>query len=345
MDILPRFFLKTVDGLFFAVNTYFHPETHYVAFLRYVPSSDGDRELDGMKYSKVNSQEAYDFIREVHPDYLFDWNVEGKKMMGVLKEDVVEVLSPVEKLKEIINSEDDNVMYHKIRLLSSIMHDEGGISYDDMGVTGSTLAGLDKCNTSDIDFVIFGLENHRKAVELYSILKNDESNPLDKISGDYWGPVFENRVKDDSMTLDEFVWYESRKNNRGLIMGTTFALLLTRKSDEVMDDASASFKPLEKMRIKCEIIDDSESYDIPSTYYVDNVEILEGPPVNIEKIISFTHTFTAIAKNNEEVIASGVCEEVRKKDCEKSYNLVVGTTRESINEYIKLAENPLNKIK
>ncbi len=343
MTVRPRFFIKTKDNLFFAVNSYYHPTSHYIAFLRYIPDMQGERCLDGVNYKKVGSDEAYNFIKENHPEYLFDWNVEDKKMMGVLKEDVVEILSPIEKLKEIVQSDDNNELFSKIRLLSSTFHEKCNISYDDMGVTGSTLLGLENNTSSDIDFIVFGKENHVKAIRLYSELKEDEYSVLDKIHGDYWKQVYCKRIKDDSMSLDEFIWYESRKNNRGLIRGTLFDILFTKNPEEISEMDEVNFKPLGKIRIKCKIVDDYESYDTPSTYYVSNVEIVDGPIVNIDKIVSYTHTYTGIVKNNEEVIASGVCEEVTHKDNTKTYNLIVGTTRESINEYIKLYENPLEK--
>lgn len=341
MKLLPRFFIQTKDNLFFAVNSYHHPESHYVAFLRYVPSDDGERELDGVRYKKVGSNEAYNYILKNHPDYLFDWNVEDKKMMGVLKKDVVKVYSPIECLRNIINSEDDNKLFSKIRLLSAVFHENTGISYDNMGVTGSTILGLQDNITSDIDFIVFGAKNHRKAVDFFSKVKNDENFVLDSISGNYWKQVYEKRIKDDTMSFEEFVWYESRKNNRGLIKGTLFDILFTKTPDEVEDESDISFKPLEKITIKCKIKDDNESYDTPAIYHVSNVEILNGEYKNIEKIVSYTHTYTGIVKNNEEIIASGVCEEVTHNDLTKSYNLVVGTTRESLGEYIKLSENPL----
>lgn len=343
MDIRPRFFIKTKDNLFFAVNTYHHPDNHYVAFLRYVPDKEGKRSLNGVKYKKVGSSEAYDFIKRNHPEYLFDWNVENKKMMGVLKEDVDKIYNPIERLNKIINSDEENELYSKIRLLSSIFHREAQISYENMGVTGSTLLNLQNNTTSDIDFIVFGKDNHKRARELFSKLKEDKYSPLDKISGKYWKQVYDKRIKDDSMTLEEFMWYESRKNNRGLIKGTLFDILFTKNPDEIKDDDEIFFRPLKRMKIKCKISDDTESYDTPATYNVSEVEILEGIQVNIEKILSFTHTYTGIVKNNERIIASGVCEEVTHKDSSKTYNLIVGTTRESINEYIKLEKNPLEK--
>lgn len=343
MDILHRFYIRTKDNLFFAVTNYQHPDSHIISFLRYVPSDDGDRMINGIKYKKLSSNEAYSYIKEHHSDYLVDFNVENKKMMGVLREDVAEILSPIERLNEIINSDDNDDYYDKIRLLSKTFHEEADISYEDMGVTGSTLINLQNNNTSDIDFIVYGLDNHRKAIEYFGKNKNNPDSPLNRISGDYWEQVYHKRIFDDTMDFDEFIWYEDRKNNRGLINGTLFDIHLSRKSDEVAIDNFIS-KQMGKMKISARIVDDTLAYDSPAIYKISNQNIVEGPCVEIEEIISFTHTYAGIVKNNEEVIVSGVCEEMTDKITgEKKYSIIVGTTRESLGEYIKLKENPLKK--
>ncbi|RAP44964.1 MAG: hypothetical protein BZ135_07000 [Methanosphaera sp. rholeuAM6] len=341
MKIRQRYFIKTKDGLFFAVTDNYHPDTHIISFLRYMPCEEGDRVIDGVRYKKVSSDEAYSFLNKNHPNYLFRWNIENKDSMGVPLEDIVEVLSPVDKLNEIISSHDNDEFYDKIRLLASIFHEKAGIGYDDMGVSGSTLLNLQNPSTSDIDFIIFGLDNHRKAINLYSRLKNDADSPLDKISGKYWKDVYDKRIKDDSMSFDEFIWYESRKNNRGLIGGTLFDISCSRNDSELRDSGAVFSRVVCPMKIHCKIADDRYSYDAPAVYNVSDVQVLEGPCMNIENIVSFTHTYTGIVKNNEWVIASGVCEETTDNDSSKMYNLIVGTTRESINEYVKLDTNPI----
>lgn len=344
MIVQPRYFIETKDNLFFAVNGYCHPEDYIISFLRYIPDVHGDREYRGRKYSKVNSSEAYEYIQKFHPNYLFLWNVENKRMMGVPREDIKEIHSPVRRLKEIRDNRDKSKFNEKVALLSDIFHEEAGISFEDMGITGSSLAHLQIDDSSDIDFIVFGLENHRRARNLYGKLKDDSSSVLDRIDKDYWRKVYKKRIHDDSMSFDEFIWYESRKNNRGLIKGTLFDILSTMKPEEVEVHDNLFYKQIGKMKIKCTISDDSQSFDTPAIYKISNLEILEGKSVNIEKIVSYTHTYAGEVQNNEVVIASGVCEEVTDKTTkEKRYNLVVGTTRESINEYIKLEENPIKK--
>jgi predicted nucleotidyltransferase len=343
MKVYTRYYIKTRDNLFFAVNSYNHPKSHYISFLRYIPSDDGDRTLNGVRYKKVGSEEAYEYLRKNHPEYLFEWNISNKKMMGVPKGDVIKVYNPIEGLSKIRENKNKSSLYEKITLLSDIFHNYAGISYDNMGVSGSSLIGLEN-ETSDIDFIIFGIDNHRRAIEFYSKAKHDEGIALEAINDDYWEFVYDKRIKDDSMSLDEFKWYESRKNNRGIIRDTLFDILLNRNDDEIDDDENIDIVQLENVRISCDICEDSLSYDSPATYNISNVSFLEGTPRNIESIVSFTHTYTGIVRNYERVIASGVCEEYLNKDTgQKKYKLIIGTTRESIGEYLKLAISPLNK--
>ena len=342
LEIRQRFFVKSIDGLYFAVTNHNHPENYVVSFLRYMPCKMGTRKLNGVGYKKVSSSEAYSFLKKYHPNYLFKWNIENKDTMGVPVEDIVEILNPIYKLSEIMKSDDSSAFYEKIRLLARTFHNGCDISYDSMGVSGSTLLGLENPEKSDIDFIIYGIDNHRRAIDYFSEVKKSIDNPLNEIDSDYWVQVFNKRIKDDSMTLDEFIWYESRKNNRGLINDTLFDISCSRSDDDGFDEPVCS-RVVGRMKIKCKIIDDSFSYDAPAIYDVSEVEILEGPSLNIEEIVSYTHTYAGIVKNNEVVIASGVCEETTYKKNVRKYSLIIGTTRESINEYVKLEENPLNR--
>jgi hypothetical protein len=64
------------------------------------------------------------------------------------------------------------------------------------------------------------------------------------------------------------------------------------------------------------------------------VEIIKGLNVVISEIASYTHTYAGQAKEGERITARGKLEKVIGKNL--SYRLIVGTTRESIGEFIKL---------
>ena len=77
-----RDFIYTKDDLFFATTTYLYPNDRILSFLRYIPDLNGDRSLNGSKYSKLDSKQAYNFLNDGFTEYLFDCKVTGVEMMG-----------------------------------------------------------------------------------------------------------------------------------------------------------------------------------------------------------------------------------------------------------------------
>ncbi len=329
-----RDFIYTKDDLFFATTSYLHPEGRILSFLRYIPDINGERSKNGQRYTKVDSKQAYEFLGSFYPEYLFDSD-KDLKMMGVPFNKVKEILKPKERLKEIINSFNDNKLLQKVVKLADIFNNYADIPYSKMGISGSILPGLYDPAVSDIDFVIYGLKNHKKAMDTFGEIK--DKNDLKSISDEYWMRLYEKRIKDSSLSYEEFQWYEKRKNNRGVIDGTLFDILATRDWNEIKGKyGEEKYEPLGNAMIECKVSDALGAFDNPAVYKVEDVTILEGLTVPITEVASFTHTYSGQAKYGEEIIVKGKLEKVIGQD--KKYRVVVGTTRESIDEYIKLKE-------
>ena len=334
MRARPRDFIYTTDDLFFATTTYLHPNDRILSFLRYIPDLNGDRSLNSKKYVKVDSKKAYDFLGTNYPDYLFDCDITGVQMMGVPSEKIEKILQPTERLKEIMESEDRNPLLEKVVKLADTFHDHTGLSYNKMGVSGSILPGLYIKNASDIDFVIYGLKNHRMIMKSFAEIK-ETNGVLKAVGEDYWQKLYKKRIVDSSLSYDEFRWYESRKHNRGLIDGTLFDILQTRDWDEISGTyGKTRYSPMGTIEIECTVSDAIAAYDNPAVYKVEDVTVLNGLEVPISEVASYTHTYSGQAVEGERVVARGKLEKVMNETT--SYRLIVGTTRESIGEYIKL---------
>ena len=63
--------------------------------------------------------------------------------------------------------------------------------------------------------------------------------------------------------------------------------------------------------------------------------------IEISELASLTHTYAGEVVDGEEVVARGKIEKVLKNGEFEKYRILVGTTRESLNEYIKLRESPV----
>jgi predicted nucleotidyltransferase len=354
-----RDFVETEIG-FFAVNTYEHPKDRIFAFLRYLnlDAVDDDvinkynlnrndirQQMNGKKYIKItDTTKTYGILKDYFPEYLFYDETKDITIHAVPKEHVINILSPNDRLNEILDAQ-NNEFEEKCKNLADKLHDYG-LSYKYMGVSGSTVIKLNNEN-SDIDFVIYGMKNHKKARSiLKTIFEENEKyrlNHIHPLSDEFWKKAYNKRIKDGTLSYDEFVWHEKRKYNRGVINNTMFDLLATRDWSEINSKyGDYSYKNLGFIKIECDIVDDDYIFDNPAIYKIDNVKIvdlaenkLELNSKEIKEVVSFTHTYAGQAFNGEKVIVRGKLEGVSSPH--GGYKrIVVGTSREAFNEYIKL---------
>ncbi len=334
MRARPRDFIYTTDNLFFATTNYLHPEDRIISFLRYIPDINGDRSLNNQRYSKVDSNQAYKFLIENFNKYLFDCDITNVEMMGVPLENVEKLMHPTDRLREIMDAQNRDKLLNKVVKLAETLHEYTGLSYNKMGISGSILPGLYKEDVSDIDFVIYGLKNHRNIMDAFANIKK-ENGILKGIEEEYWKRLYQKRLKDSSLTYEEFQWYENRKHNRGIIDGTLFDILQTRDWDEITGSyGSIRYEPMGIIEVECTVKDALAAFDNPAVYKVDDLKTIKGPEVPVTEIVSYTHTYAGQAREGENIIARGKLEKFIGE--KKGYRLVVGTTRESIGEYIKL---------
>ncbi|MDP1551773.1 MAG: DNA polymerase subunit beta [Methanobacteriaceae archaeon] len=345
MKVRPRDFIYTKDDLFFATTSYHHPPNRILSFLRYIPDEKGLRFKNGRRYSKVDSEQAYIFLKENYPYYLYDCDNTKVQMMGVPFNKVQNILRPNERLRSILNQNinrknSEDTLIEKVIKIAKTFHEKTNISYNSMGISGSILPGLYDPKNSDIDFVVYGLLNHRRAMDLFSRIKDNPKNSSFKSIGDnYWKKVYDKRIKDSILSFEEFCWYEKRKNNRGMFEGVLFDILGTREWDEIHGSwGDTSYEPMGQITVECKVTNAIASFDNPAVYEVENVKIINGPEVNINEIASFTHTYSGQAIEDEEIVAQGKLEKVIGE--QETHRVVVGTTRESLNEFIKLKYIP-----
>lgn len=354
-QVRTRDFIYTTDDLYFASTNYIHPENRVISFLRYIPDPEGDREKDGKRYRKVGSEEAYSFLRENYPDYLYFSDVTNVEMMGVPLDKVERIIKPENRLLGLKKTFESGGEVKNPELISKLMdvadffHFIADIPYDHLGISGSILPGLQKDDVSDLDFVVYGLDNHRRAIAAFKehrgkevyIEEVDKHITVEGITNDYWDFVYDKRMFDSSLTKEEFRWYENRKANRGTINGTLFDILATKDYDEIEGTwGDTVYEPQGIAKIECDIVSALGAFDNPSLYTIENIEVLEGVDVEFTEVVSFTHTYAGEVIDGEHVIAKGKVEKVIVNGEFRNYRLVVGTTREAIDEYLKLKESP-----
>ncbi len=306
-----RDFLITEEGLIFAVAGYFHPEDRIIAFLRYYPDNSGERVRYGLRYSKVAGvAQSFEYLKKKHPDYIY--RIGDALLQAVPVEKIEEHLKPRERLRQILKKPEDE-LEQKVSKLSRLL----GLKEGKMGVTGSILAELHSA-TSDIDFVVYGVENHSKARLILRELM--ETGKLRELSIEEWKKAYEKRFPTQkTLSFEEFLFYERRKWHKGVIDGTIFDILLVNEHPIREED----FIKMGRTKIKAKVVDAALAFDYPAVYRVEGSEV--------DEVVSYTHTYAGQAFNGEIIEACGVLEVGRNKK-----RLLVGSTREAEGEYIRV---------
>lgn len=309
-----RDFIETVDGLIFSVVSYHHPGWCN-AVLRYYKSTNGERERGGKKYSKVSSTAgSYKFLEENFPEYVVSY--EGLELQTVPFDKIEKVHRPENRLKEICENP-KSPLEQKTANLSRVFKD---IPESHKGITGSVLVGL-QTPTSDIDFVIYGISNHKKAREIF---KKSADDKLEELTEEEWQRSYEKRFSSHrTLSFDEYLWHERRKWHKGAINGTVFDILLVRDAGEI-GPPPPQYERKEKITVTCTVTDAALAFDSPSVYRVECG--------NIKEVLSYTHTYAGQAFEGEKIDVCGFLEEAADGSC----RVVVGTTREAPGEYIKV---------
>ncbi|MBW9220716.1 nucleotidyltransferase domain-containing protein [Methanothermococcus sp. SCGC AD-155-M21] len=364
MKVRLRDFIETEIG-FFAVNTYDHPKDKIFAFLRYLylDNSNKDiikkyrldikdiRQLNGKKYIKItDTKKTYDILKDYFPDYLYYDDTKDILLHAIPKDRIINILTPKDRLEEIL-IDSKNKFEEKCKYLANIFHEEG-IDYKYMGISGSTVIKLNNEN-SDIDFVIYSMENHKLAREiLKSIFNGEEENYKKKykkiihpLSEEFWKKAYNKRIKDNTISYNDFIFHERRKYNRGLIYNTMFDILATRDWREINSKyGEITYKGIGTIEIQCRVINDRYIFDNPAIYGVEDIEIIDTSliennyhlePSSIKEVVSYTHTYAGQAFNGEKIIVRGKLERVISSKGEHM-RVLVGTSREAFNEYILL---------
>jgi hypothetical protein len=319
-----RDFLITREGMIFAVVSYAHPPQRYIAFLRYYPCEHSERRRSGISYCKVASTaQSFEYLQNHRPGYIFTYA--GSRLQAVPRSRVEAVLSPQERLAEIAEEPGDALEKKTARLAEIFSR---VVPADKLGITGSLLAGL-HLPTSDIDFVVYGWENHLKARELLAELIEEGDERIRELTLQEWRSAYEKRFPGEkTLSFEEFLWHERRKFHKASFDGTTFDLLLVREATKERW-GEESYTRLGMAEVTCVVEDARFAFDYPARY------VVSCKDSDIEEIVAYTHTYAGQAFEGERIVARGYLEEVTSR--RRSYlRLVVGTTREAAGEYIKV---------
>ena len=264
--------------------------------------------------------------KKITPTLIVFDPVFGETMCEVPIADVAEHYKPEEKLWSLRTAKDLTVLESKALQLAETLKKEAKIPWSSIGISGSIMAGL-TTEKSDIDPLVYGVENCRKAYSALQNLLKDKDSGLKPYTRAELQELFDFRSKDTQMSFEDFVLVESRKAFQGKFMGTDYFIRFVKDWSEVNEQyGDVCFKNSGYAKITANIADSTDSLFTPCTYRLQDVRVVEGPKVApIVEIVSFRGRFCEQAANGEAVEAQGKVELVtNKKTGSEHFRLILG---------------------
>ncbi|HDY85184.1 hypothetical protein LCGC14_1083070 [marine sediment metagenome] len=306
----PKDFIETKEGLIFAVVSYQSHEGKVGCFLRYVKNDDG--------WAKIGTTQANELLKHAYPQYLYSSTQFDALFHAVAIKDIVQHHRPEIRLKQVLNRQPNDDIESKLQLLIPILV-QYGADCDFLGLTGSMLINQ-QGPASDIDLVAYGRQAFQKTRQALKLAL--DSGQIDDLDLTLMKDNFQRRAGE--LSFEEFSWHEYRKHNKASIDGTKFDIGMVCLRDEILYD-DQQYQKQGMRTITTKVLNDVRAFDFPAVYLIDD----ELTP----EVLSFTHTYVGQAKKDELIEVSGAVEcNIATGQC----RLIVGSTREAENEYIKV---------
>ena len=324
------FALETQEGLIFTVKGLVHPPDAVIAYLRYVPDPQADREREGVRYRRVyHFDEQVRILEARFPAYLFFDPVLGTQLQGVPRARIRRIYDPRCKLAELRRRGPGDEAEEATLRFAELLHRTAGVPAACLGISGSILLGL-HTPTSDLDLVVYGTEAGRKVYRALGHLLDDPSSEVTRLDEQGLRALHAVHAADTGVPLADFIRLQARKVNEGRYRGREYFMRFVKDVAEIGEKyGERRYTPLRPARIRARVTDDSEAIFTPCRYGIEEVRFLVGEQVpDLREIVSYRGRFCEQARAGEKIIAQGELEKVTLQNGATYHRLIVGGRRD-----------------
>ena len=319
--------IESVDNIVFDVKGLVHPPERVVAFIRYVPDPNGNRERDGVRYSKYYSlSKRYDILKQEYPKYLVQDPIFNTLLCEVQSGDIKHHYQPAKGLQNLRNRKNLDKTETIALEFMEILQENANMSWNNLGISGSILVKLHE-PSSDIDLIVYGTKTAHIVQSIMRMMLKNKNSPFKAYNLEGLRELYDFRSKDTRVSFEDFVRTDSRKISHGKFKEKHFFIRFVKNLNEIREQyGSIIYKPEGKVKIRATIADDSEALFTPCRYELSNVKIINRSKVEpLEEIVSFRGRFCEQAKTGENVIAEGKLERIQQEGKNDHFRLLLGS--------------------
>ena len=323
----------TTEGFIFNVFGYEHPIYRVIAFLKYIPADFkalfNIRYLENTwtykkqkvfraekLYTAQNYQNFLATFKTNFAEYVYYCPFRRKDLISSPTSSVKDLYLPKECLSRLTNlSRKDDLQESALNLVE-LLSNESHVEMEDFGLHGSIALNMHSPR-SDIDLVVYGSQNFRRL-----------EAAIDKSCQKWKAKLYpKNRV-------------EEARRFKGKYRGNLFMYNAVRKPSEITSRYGLlQFTPVSRVKMECQVKDDSETMFRPAIYRISNIQpssdssgLMEDAAPEI--VVSMIGCYRNVARRGDRIQVSGTLERVENHETKQVYHQVVVGTGINEDEHI-----------
>jgi uncharacterized protein len=342
-----RDFLQTTEGFFFCVVGAVHPPERVISYIKYVPSESGVWGKDKKRFSRIlqkytipNLLQTFNYLEKNYPHYLFHSPVDNITITAVPHDKIKKHFKPEQKLAQLRQAPQLDSLQHKLVRFTRFLEETAGISESSFGVTGSLLLDIHQPTFSDLDVIVYGVEDSWALKK--ALTENGGSDmTMTRLKGEAleaWGVK---KSQQYPLTAKEAVKLYERKWNLGFFEDRWVSIHPVKLESDVTEEyGEKTYTPCGQVTIEALVSDNVDSLFLPATYQIEEVKFLDGRnPLNVTEVVTYEGLYDSLAESGENIQAKGKLELVKEKETGRErYRVLVGSPEGKGTEYIKLVE-------
>lgn len=342
-----RGFVQTPEGFYFCVIGSIHPRDRVISYIKYVPSDSGvwgnkehkfERILQ--KYTIPDLLKTFQFIEKNYPHYLFYSPEDNITVTAVPQEYVCTHFRPEKKLAKLRQANQLDSLQKKLVKFTKFLANTSGVSEDSFGVTGSILLDIHQPAFSDIDIIVYGVENSwalKNALTKHS----GSEQPIKRLKREALEDWCIKKTQQYPLTAKDALKLYERKWNIGFFEDKYVSIHPVKTENEVTEKyGEKSYTPCGQVTIQATVKDNVNSLFLPATYQIEDVKFLNGQQLDdVNEVATYEGLYDSLAENGETIQVKGKLEKVNEKNSNRQhYRVLVGSAEGKGTEYIKLVE-------
>ncbi len=319
----------TPEGLIFRTYGYDHPPDSCFCDLEYASESiyttkDPKAIRTGLStnFYKFYLDDGLNFARKREPPYVLFHEPMILKMVGVKAEQLSEVMRPDERLKELLDEENDPLVETARDVLDLVL-ERSSLRLGDFGVFGSLAHGFFHPQYSDIDLIIYGVEQLKELrstlVELYG--EGSMMNEFDTWTPEdpplHWNFTDYEKAEYGGYQQRKLIYARFSSTKLGRTINVEFEPV--RRWDEIINEYpfTERIEPLGRVEAIGEVLSDDEGGFMPSVYPVELHEVsCDVDPGSISRVVSYVKEYRLQLVEGETALIKGNLERVVTVDGE-----------------------------